>query len=139
MMRLGDYSFEWNPDKMTIPERYRPISEVETYQGSAIFLWDILLQGIPVTLEWKYLSIDQYNKMRAKYLAGVEVEFNPDTGGTSYNVMVLSLIGQYIDVVHSDSIYRQNTKMILSIRSAASTTTTTTTTTSSSTTSTVPI
>ena len=138
-MRLGNYSFEWNPDRMTIPEKYRPISEIKTYQGSAIFLWDILLQGIPVTLEWKYLSLDQYDEMRAKYLAGTEVEFNPDTGGTSYNVMVISLTGQYMDVVHSDSAYRQNTKMILSIRSTASTTTTTTTTTSSSTTSTIPI
>lgn len=138
MMRLGDYVFEWNPDKITIPEKYRPISEVETYQGSAIFLWNILIQGVPVTLEWKYMSLDQYDKLRSKYLAGIEIEFNPDTGGSSYNVIATSLVGKYIDVVHSDSPYRQQVKMVLSIRSSASTTTTTSSTTTTSTTA-IPI
>ena len=136
MMRLGDYTFYWNPDKTSIPERYRHVSEVKTYQGSAIFLWDVMLQGAPVTLEWDYMSLDQYNELRKKYLAGVEVEFNPDTGGSSYNVIVTSLVGSYIDVVGSDRNYRRNVKMSLSIRSAASTTTTTTTTTTSSSTTT---
>lgn len=132
MMRLGNYVFEWNPDRTSIPEKYRPISEVKTYHGTAIFIWDIILQGVPVTLEWKYMSLDQYSRLREKYLAGIAVEFNPDAGGSSYNVIVTALIGKYIDVVHSDSPYRANVKMTLSIRSTASTTTTTTTTTSSS-------
>jgi hypothetical protein len=137
-MRLGSYTFEWNPDRMSIPESKKEVSEVKTYDGSAIFLWDSLLQGVPVTLEWRYMSLDQYDQLRALFLSGDSVEFNPDTGGTSYNVIIVSLVGRYLDVLHSDNNYRQNVKMVLSIRSTASTTTTTTTTTTSTTTA-VPI
>lgn len=133
MMKLGGYTFDWNPDEMTIPERYRSISEVDTYGGSAIFIWDLLLQGAPIVLKWDWMSIDQYNHLKAKYNAGETVEFNPDTGGSSYNVIITSFRGEYFRVLHSDMEYRRRVSMGMSIRSSASTTTTTTTTTTSST------
>lgn len=132
MMRLGTYIFEWNPDTITIPEKTKPVSEVKTYQGSAIFLWDVLLQGLPLVLKWNYMSLNQYNQLRIRYMLGESVEFNPDIGGNSYNVIVVSLEGSYFDVINDDNNYRKNVSMALSIRSAASTTTTSTTTTTSS-------
>lgn len=135
-MRLGDYVFDWEPDKMSIPQKSKPYGEVNTYTGKAIFQWTTQLQGEEIVLEWGDLCpVKQYEQLKLKYLSTDTFEFNPDTGGNSYTVIVKSLDpGDYVRGILHDQPYRSNVKMVLSIRAQASTTSTTTT--SSSTTST---
>ena len=135
MQKLGGYTFYWNPDKMSIPEKHKVVAIERTYGGSAIFEWDAILEGTRVTLEWKYMPKGQYNALRDMYLqTGVTFVWNPETGGNTYNVKIASLIGEYHEVVHHGGAWRQRVKMLLDIRSFASQSQATTTSTTSTTT-----
>lgn len=137
MQSLGGYTFYWNPDKMTIPEKKKTFSRVETYTGSAIFEWSAILEGTVVTLEWGFMPKGMYNALRAKYLqTGTVFVWNPDTGGNTYNVRIQDLTGEYHEVVHHGGAWRQKVKLLLDIRgfdSQVQSTTTTTSTTSTTT------
>ncbi len=132
---LGGYTFYWNPDKMSIPEKKKVVAIERTYGGSAIFEWDAILEGTRVTLEWGYMPKGQYNALRERYLqTGVTFVWNPETGGNTYNVKIASLTGEYHEVVNHGGAWRQRVKMLLDIRSFASQSQATTTSTTSTTT-----
>lgn len=121
-MILGDYTFEWLPDSMTIPEVKKTVAVVPTYSGSAIFQWDPLIQGEQVTLKWNFCSIEQYDALRAEYFKTASVLWVTDqmSGETplNYNVMVINLVGTYFDVHLDDLPYRKDVTLTLDIRSA---------------------
>lgn len=137
MQKLGSYTFYWNPDKMSIPEKRKDVAVEKTYGGSAIFEWAAILEGTKVQMEWNFMHKGQYNALRDLYLqTGTTFVWDPETGGNTYNVKIEALTGEYHEVLHHGGSYRQNVKMTLNIRSFASrvqssTTTTTTTTTTS--------
>ena len=129
--RLGGYVFEWNPDEVTIPESKKTVAIQETYGGSAIFQWSPLLEGAMVELKWNWMPREQYSALRLLYLSTAQVEWNPQNGGETFFVYVVSLTGEYFPVALADIGYRANVKMILQIRTQGSTTSTTVTTTTS--------
>lgn len=139
MQSLGEYTFYWNPDKMSIPEKKKDFSRVKTYGGSAIFEWAAIVKGTVVTLEWNFMPKSQYEALRAMYLqTGATFVWDPETGGNTYNVRIQDLAGEYHEVVHHGGKWRQKVKLAFDIRgfeSHVQSTTTTTSTTSTTTTS----
>ena len=131
MQSLGNYTFGWDPDNMTMPYKDKVTAEVATHAGSQIFEWDATIVGKEITLEWAYLELPQWNGMRSKYLrTGTQYVWDPDlSGGTTYNVTIKSMTGKYFRTVMDDRDLRRDVKVVLSIRSVAVYATTTTTTT----------
>jgi len=129
MQSLGGYTFYWNPDRMSIPEKQKMVSRVETYGGSAVFEWEAILQGTLVELWWNYMPKGMYKKLREMFLnVGTNYEWNPDIGGTRFSVKVVSLDGRYFETTLHDSSWRGDVKLKLDIRTVTVTMTTTTTT-----------
>ena len=121
MQTLGGYTFYWNPDKMSIPEKRKSVSSVRTYGGSAVFEWAAIMQGTVVRLEWNFLPKGMYNALRDMYLqTGVTFVWDPEVGGNTYNVKIVSLSGTYHEVVHHGGSWRQKVLMTFDIRSFAS-------------------
>ena len=113
---LGSYTFEDNPEKLTIPESKKMVSEVKTYAGSAIFQWPALIQGQAVAMFWTVMSIAQYTAFRALYLSHDTITWNPQYLGT-YQVIVADLKGKYIDGVLDINPHRIDVELVLNIRS----------------------
>jgi hypothetical protein len=134
--KLGGYTFYWDPDVMTIPEKQKTVAVADTYGGSAIFEWDAILQGTKVQLEWDMMPKGMYKKLRTQYLqTGVTFVWDPNTGGNTYTVKIEKLEGAYMGTVHHEGQFRQNVKLVLNIRSLSAVLQSTTTTTTSTTTS----
>jgi len=135
--RLGDYVFVFNPDNMSVVETKKLVGKVNTDQGAAIFEWPAILQGTEFVLSWNWMYETQYSILRKKYIqTGVTFEWNPQTGGNTYEVVILDMNGKYFETLLHGGPYRENVEMLLSVNSQMSTTTTTTTTTSTTTTTT---
>jgi len=136
MQTLGGYTFYWNPDVMSIPEKQKTVAITATYGGSAIFEWSAILQGTKVVLEWEFMPRGMYKQLRIMYLqVGTTFIWNPEVGGNTYNVKIANLEGEYFQNTFYDSKWRRNVKMTFDVRSlsavlqSTSTTTTSTTTT----------
>jgi len=135
MQSLGGYSFFWNPERMTIPEKQKTVAVAETYEGNAIFEWPAIMQGTQVEMEWEFMPKGMYNALRALYLqTDTTFVWDPETSGNTYNVKIEKLSGEYFITGLDGHAYRRNIKMTLNIRSRAVITATTTTTTSTTTT-----
>lgn len=114
-MILGDYTFEWLPDNMTIPEAKKTVAIVPIYSGSAIFQWEPIIQGEKISLTWKFCSIEQYNALRLEYFKTSPILWV--TGQlTDYSVIVVNLVGTYYDVHLDDLPYRKDVTLTLDIR-----------------------
>jgi hypothetical protein len=132
VQELGTYDFYWDPDRMTIPEKQKTVAVADTYGGSAIFEWAAILEGTRVKLEWDYMPKGMYTQLRLMYLqTGTLFEWNPNTGGNTYDVFIEKLEGAYMGTVLHEGQFRQNVTLILNIRglhtilqSTSSTTTT---------------
>ena len=138
MQTLGGYTFYWNPDVMSIPEKQKDVAVTKTYGGSAVFEWDAILEGTQVQLEWSMMPNGMYKKLRTQYLqTGTLFVWDPETGGNTYNVRIVKLEGSYFTTVHHEGGLRRNVKLTFDIRSlqsiVQSTTTSTTSTTSTTT------
>ena len=114
---LGSYTFYRNPHTLSIPETKKPVSVVETWGGSAIFQWDALISGQSIEMTWPGMEASMYEELRTLYLEDDSVVWNPQNGST-YNVIVTNLEGEYIEAGHAESPYRKNVMMTLNIRSA---------------------
>jgi hypothetical protein len=115
-MSLGSYSFDRDPTVVTIPESQKRVATVDTYSGGAVFQWSAVIQGLPIELDWKGMTVAQYNQLRTLYLSSDEVVWDPNTG-TTYNVIVQDLMGTYFEGDFGSGGYRKNVKMVLNIRS----------------------
>jgi len=132
---LGGYTFYWDPDKMTIPEKKKDVAIQKTYGGSAVFEWPAQLQGKRLDLIWRMMPKGQYKKFRQLYLAiGTTYIYDPNIGGNTYNVKIIDIKGGYHEVVLADGSFRTNATLSLDCRSLASILQSTSTTTSTTTT-----
>jgi len=134
MQTLGGYTFYWDPDMMSIPEKEKVVAVTQTYGGSAVFEWEAILQGTKVVLEWNFMPKGMYKQLRQQYLnTNTIYVWNPQVGGNTYNVRIVKLTGQYFGTVLAEGDYRRNVSMTFDVRAlatvsqATSTTTTTTT------------
>ena len=124
-MMLGAYTFEWLPDKMTIPRPGKTVAIAKNLGGAAYLSWPPTVNGERVKMEWEWMPISQYNALRAIYLAGTIVAWDLPSGdsmvptGTAevaYDVKILSLEAKFFDTVDYDMSYRKEVEMILLVR-----------------------
>jgi hypothetical protein len=115
-MQLGSYTFEWQPERWTIPKKERTVASVKTYESNVFFSFGITIVGKEIVLEWHFMSIAQFNALYALYISDIAQTWIPGNGGT-YIVEILDLVGDYFETVDYDLAYRRNVKMRLSIKS----------------------
>lgn len=113
---LGGYTFDYDTKNMSIPEKIKPVSTVNTYTGSAIFQWPALIKGSEVTYFWNVMPVDQYNSLKALYESPDTISWNPQYLGV-YQVIVTKFKGQYMDVALNEQPYRVDVELTLNIRS----------------------
>lgn len=117
---LGAYTFEWNPQQMTIPDSTKVVAEVDTLNGSELFQWPATIIGQTINLYWRLMSVTMYNSLRALYVLPDKVIWNPQYLGT-YEVVITELEGKYLEVILDDNGYRSDVNMKLNIRSFTAT------------------
>lgn len=113
MQQLGGITFTFNPDRQSIPARKKSVAAVPTYTSNAIFQWTAVWPGSIITLEWDFMPAAQYDDLVDVYLSIDPVEFDPDTGDNTYQVVITEMTGEYFDVVADDLAYRKNVKLTL--------------------------
>ena len=115
---LNGVTFEWDPDDQTLPESYIPTSVIDTWNGSAIFQWPERLVGVEVISKWEWMSVEQYNMIRAIYLSTSVVPWypGPDAGTDIYNVLITTFTGELLKTHLYDQPYRANVLLVFNIR-----------------------
>jgi hypothetical protein len=122
---LGDYTFEWLPDKMDIPRPMKATAIAKNLGGVAYLSWPPLAAGERIALEWNWMPVAQYEALLAIYLAGEVVEWSLPTDGefvptgtalSQYNVKAIDLEAAFFEVVDVDQPYREKVKMTLLVR-----------------------
>lgn len=113
-MVLGAYTFSWNPEKCTVPHETKSSSVVETYGGAVYFSWGTLIVGQKINIEWDWLQEAQWDELQTLLEADAEIVWDPQTGST-YNVEVADLRGDYQDKSLIDAAYRRNVVLTLII------------------------
>jgi len=103
-----------NPTSMTLVRPDKKNAVVETYSSVAYFSWGASIVGKIIELVWDFMSTSNFTSLDALFTADAVVVFNPQTG-TTYNVNILSLDGEYFLGVQDD--LRKNVKMQLLIMS----------------------
>lgn len=78
-MKLGDFTFTWDPDKWTPPEEHRDNAEEKTYTSIAFFSWGSRIIGEKILLEWEWMPEDQYRRIKMLESADAQVEWDPET------------------------------------------------------------
>ena len=116
-MTLGAYTFVINPNEpVSIVTEERRASSIKTLGGVAFFSWGALLPGQKITLPWSFMSTAQYNQLLSLLTDDDQVVWDPENGST-YNVEILSLKGEYHLDAGAGAAYRKNVEMILLIMS----------------------
>lgn len=118
MMSLGSYTFYRNPEKCSYPQKEKRASVLKTLEGAAYFSWGTVLAGKIIELHWPGLETTQFDELMTLFEADVEIVFNPDVGlGTTYNVEILDLLGDFFAPYSDASGFKRNVKMQLVIMS----------------------
>ncbi|MDX9788887.1 MAG: hypothetical protein RBT11_19075 [Desulfobacterales bacterium] len=117
---LGSYSFEDDPEKMTIPESKKVFASVQTYSGAAVFQWPANIAGQRVNLFWTLMSDEMYEELRTLYLSPSAITWCPKPStttehGMEYAVAVVSLDGVYNDATFHHQPFRFDVKLVLQI------------------------
>ena len=68
---LGGVYFYRDPLNATIPEAKKTVSVVNTFSGSAIFQWPVLLQGSIVVLKWDWVLPVSYTHLTLPTICSV--------------------------------------------------------------------
>lgn len=113
-MVLGTYTFANNPIGFPIPQKKRAATSVETIGGVEFFSWGVFVAGRKVDLSWQWMSPGQFSSLAQILEADAQVVWNPQTG-TSYNVQVLDLDGEFHGDLSSSAHYRKNVRLTLLI------------------------
>jgi len=77
-MKLGDYTFGWNPDRFTLPHAEKSAGKVQTYSSVAFFSWGVSPIGKEISIEWDWMSVDQYERLRTLFEANAAVVWDPE-------------------------------------------------------------
>ena len=77
-MKLGEYTFDWNPDTFTLPQPEKSTGKVKTYSSVAFFSWGVSLLGKEISLEWDWMGVDQYERLRNLFEANAPVVWDPE-------------------------------------------------------------
>lgn len=66
-MKLGNYTFVWEPDAYTIPSAKKFSAHVPTHSGVAYFSWGVSIVGKEIELEWDWMSAEQFLEIKSLY------------------------------------------------------------------------
>lgn len=64
-MKLGSYTFEWDPDDLTIPKKGKYCSYVLTYSSVAFFTFGLSIIGKIIDIPWDECPADQFERIQA--------------------------------------------------------------------------
>ena len=113
-MTLGACTFARNPSACTMPIKKRAAGAVETVGGVEFFSWGTFIAGVTVVLEWGKMTPAQFSQLETLLNNDTQVVFNPQTG-TSYNVQIVSLAGEYHLDQTAGAAWRKNVRLELLI------------------------
>lgn len=116
-MQLGSYTFTQNPcEPMPVITEERRAKSIKTLGGVAFFSWGSFIEGQQVPLKWTSMPTAQYTQLLSLFNADSELVWDPENGST-YNVEILSLKGDYHLSTGAGAPYRKNVEMALLIMS----------------------
>lgn len=116
-MTLGAYNFAINPNEpVSIITHERRTSSVKTLGGIEFFSWGSFLPGQEITLPWSFMPTAMYTSLLGLLTANAQVVWDPENGST-YNVEILSLNGEYHLSAGAGAAYRKNVELKLLIMS----------------------
>jgi len=117
MMVLGGYTFVLNPlDSVPMVNKAKRANAIDTLGGVAYFSWGTFQGGQVVPLKWNKCPTAQFNQLKTLFEADAQVVWNPEDGST-YNVEIMSLAGDYHLSAGAGAAYRKNVEMKLLIMS----------------------
>jgi len=115
MMVLGSYTFVLNPlDSVPVITKKKRAAVIDTLGGGAYFSWGTFLAGQIIPLKWKNCPTAQFSQFQTLLEADAQVVWTPENGST-YNVEIMSLTGDYHFSAAGGAAYRQNVVMKLVI------------------------
>lgn len=115
-MKLGNYTFEWNPDDFTPPDADMFKSIQRTWKTAVYFSWGAEILGKPIELSWIWMSEAQWDELDAIYQAKDQMVWDPEVAGVGpFNVEVRDLDGRLFEVAGYEQPYRRDVKMTLVI------------------------
>jgi len=76
-MKLGDYTFTWDPDDCDLPLAERRSAVQKTYSSAVFFSWGVVLAGTRVTLLWDWMPAAQFLALRGLYEADEATVWSP--------------------------------------------------------------
>jgi hypothetical protein len=115
-LKLGAYTFPWNPDEFTIPHADLFKSVVRTWETAVFFSWGADILGKKIDLNWKWMSAEQFDALDLLYQAGAQVVWDPEVAGVGpFNVEIIDLGGELFEVAHYEQPHRERVKMVLMI------------------------
>jgi len=93
-MILGAYTFAMNPATCTMPFAKRSAAAAETVGGVEFFSWGTFIEGAEVTMTWEFMTVAQFASLVSLLTDDAQIVWTPGTG-TTYNVQILDLQGEY--------------------------------------------
>lgn len=77
-MKLGSYTFEWMPDKWTLPKAGRLMDVVKTFTSVVAYSWGVTILGKKITLEWDWMSKTMFEELRKLEESDAELVWDPE-------------------------------------------------------------
>ena len=115
-MSLGSYTFYRNPETCTYPQKHKRASVLETLGGVAYFSWGAFQAGQIIELYWPGMETTMFEELMTLFEADTQVVFDMDVGlGITYNVEVLSLLGDFLAPYSGAAAIKKNVTMKLVI------------------------
>ena len=116
-MILGAYTFAINPNEpVAIITQERRGTSLKTLGGAAYISWGSFTAGQEVDLPWSFMPTAMYAELLALLVADAQLVWDPENGST-YNVEILSLSGEYHLSASAGAAYRKNVTLKLLIMS----------------------
>lgn len=122
IITIGTHTLTRNPQKMTVIRADKACAKQMTYTSAAFFSWGTSIIGKEITLEWPYMTGDEFDALDTIFKADAAVVFDPNDGiGKTYNVEMSSFDGDYFFGGRgvTSAAKRTNVKMTLIIMSEA--------------------
>ena len=117
-MKLGGYTFAWDPSKWEPPVPEKKQASVTTFSGVGYFSWGATIVGKQIDLEWEFMSQAQFDSLQALFEADAYVLWDLDVAGMmNYYVEITELVAELPEVVGYDQGYIHNVRVTLLILS----------------------
>lgn len=87
-MKLGTYTFEFEPDQFTDPKPDKFSSDVLTYSSGEFFSWGLSVIGKKILIEFETMTCDMYNRLKTLEQADAEVEWDPQITNKVFHGLV---------------------------------------------------